>query len=71
MVGECYAPEDLNQRFIKKEQNPKKNVTDDEAVKFWKKVQSKDYSVEEQLKKTPAHISIWSLIMIINLIGMV
>ncbi|XP_049358814.1 uncharacterized protein LOC125823480 [Solanum verrucosum] len=61
--GRCYAPEDLNQRVLGKEQNPKKNITDTEAAEFWKKMQSKDYSVEEQLKKTPAHISIWSLLM--------
>ncbi|XP_049400009.1 uncharacterized protein LOC125864121 [Solanum stenotomum] len=61
--GRCFAPEDLNQRVLGKEQNPKKNITDAEAAEFWKKMQSKDYSVEEQLKKTPSHISIWSLLM--------
>ncbi|XP_049375476.1 uncharacterized protein LOC125840547 [Solanum verrucosum] len=61
--GRCYAPEDLNQRVLGNEQNPKKNITDAEAAEFWKKMQSKDYSVEEQLKKTPAYISIWSLLM--------
>ncbi|KAG5590750.1 hypothetical protein H5410_041264 [Solanum commersonii] len=59
----CYAPEDLNQKVLEKEQNRKKNVTDVEVAEFWKKMQSKDYSVEEQLKKSPAHISIWSLLM--------
>ncbi|XP_049405282.1 uncharacterized protein LOC125868753 [Solanum stenotomum] len=61
--GRCYAPEDLNQRVLEKEQNPKKNITDAEAAEFWKKMQSKDYSVEEQLKKMPAHISIWFFLM--------
>ncbi|XP_015169313.1 uncharacterized protein [Solanum tuberosum] len=61
--GRCYAPENINQRALGKEHNPKKNVTDAEATEFWKKMQSKHYSIEEQLKKTPAHISIWSLLM--------
>ncbi|XP_055800430.1 uncharacterized protein LOC129869872 [Solanum dulcamara] len=61
--GRCYTPENLDQGVIGKEPNPKKNVTDAEVTEFWRKMQPKDYSVEEQLKKTSAHISIMSLLM--------
>ncbi|XP_055803488.1 uncharacterized protein LOC129872554 [Solanum dulcamara] len=61
--GRCYATEDLNQEVLGKEPNPKKNVTDAEVTEFWRTMQSKDYSVEEQLKKTSTHISIMSLLM--------
>ncbi|XP_055831000.1 uncharacterized protein LOC129900049 [Solanum dulcamara] len=61
--GRCYAQEDLNRGVLGKEPNPKKNITDAEVTEFWRKMQPKDYSVEEQLKKTSAHISIMSLLM--------
>ncbi|XP_055803394.1 uncharacterized protein LOC129872427 [Solanum dulcamara] len=61
--GRCYALEDLNRGVLGKELNPKKNVTDAEVTEFWRKMQPKNYSVEEQLKKTSAHISIVSLLM--------
>lgn len=62
-LGRCYSTEDLNQGALRIEQNPKRNITDAEATEFLKKMQPKDYSVEEQLKKTPAHISVKSLLM--------
>lgn len=61
--GRCYALKDLNRGVPGKEQNPIRNIIDAEAVEFWKKMQPKDYSVEELLKKTPTHISIMSLLM--------
>lgn len=57
----CYSLEDLNQRALGKVHNPKKNVTNVEAAEFWKNMQSKEYTVEEQLKIL-AHIYIWSLL---------
>ncbi|KAJ8539408.1 hypothetical protein K7X08_013660 [Anisodus acutangulus] len=49
--GRCYAPAD----------NPKKVVTETEVEEFWRKMPTKEYSVVEQLKKTPAQISLLSL----------
>ncbi|KAJ8532930.1 hypothetical protein K7X08_015819 [Anisodus acutangulus] len=51
--GRCYAPAD----------NPKKVVTETEVEEFWRKMPTKEYSVVEQLKKTPAQISLLSLLM--------
>ncbi|XP_060178420.1 uncharacterized protein LOC132608695 [Lycium barbarum] len=61
--GRCYVPEDLNRGSSGKEHHQRENITDAEAAEFWKKMQTKGYSVEEQLKKTPAQISIMSLLM--------
>ncbi|XP_060192679.1 uncharacterized protein LOC132622154 [Lycium barbarum] len=61
--GRCYVPEDLNRGSSGKEQHQRRNITDAESAEFWKKMQAKDYLVEEQLKKTPAKISIMSLLM--------
>lgn len=61
--GRFYAPENINERVLSEEQNPKKNVIDSEAVEFYMKMQFKDYSIKEQLKKTSFHILIWSLLM--------
>lgn len=60
--GRGYAPEDLNWEVPVKERNPKKNITDVEAIELWKNMQSKDYSIKEQLKKIPTHITIMSLL---------
>ncbi|KAJ8554419.1 hypothetical protein K7X08_025097 [Anisodus acutangulus] len=51
--GRCYAPAD----------NPKRVVTETEVEEFWRKMPTKEYSVVEQLKKTPAQISLLSLLM--------
>ncbi|XP_060216873.1 uncharacterized protein LOC132644302 [Lycium barbarum] len=61
--GRCYVPEDLNRGSSGKEHNQRRNITNTEAAEFWKKIQTKDYSIEERLKKTPAQISIISLLM--------
>ncbi|XP_049401663.1 uncharacterized protein LOC125865510 [Solanum stenotomum] len=63
--GRCYSPEEL--RKGKMTQNiqvpPKKAVTEEEAEEFLKKIKVPDYSVVEQLKKTPAQISLLSLLL--------
>lgn len=61
--GRCYALEDLNRGNLNREQNQRKSITNIEVSKFWRKIQVKEYSVEEHIKKTPAHISIIDLLM--------
>ncbi|KAM3289940.1 hypothetical protein P3S67_018229 [Capsicum chacoense] len=61
--GKCYAPKQLNHGVLRKDQNLRRNITDTEAAKFWKKMQPKDYSIEDHLKKTSVHISVMSLLM--------
>ncbi|OIT07832.1 hypothetical protein A4A49_51566 [Nicotiana attenuata] len=41
----------------------RRNITDLEAAEFGKKMSTKEYSVEDQLKKTPEQISIMDLLM--------
>ncbi|KAM3324357.1 hypothetical protein P3S67_005508 [Capsicum chacoense] len=62
-LGRCYAPEKSNHGVLWKDQNSRRNITDAKAAEFWKKMQPKDYSVEDQLKKTSAQISVMSLLM--------
>ncbi|XP_075077131.1 uncharacterized protein LOC107803507 [Nicotiana tabacum] len=64
--GRCYAPEEVNRGNSGREQIPRRNITDLEAAEFWKTMSSKEYSVEEQLKKTLAQISIMDLQMSSN-----
>ncbi|XP_070021891.1 uncharacterized protein [Nicotiana sylvestris] len=57
--GRCFAPVELRRS------NPavtKKPVSEEEAEEFLKKMKVQDYSVVEQLKKTPAQISLLSLL---------
>ncbi|XP_070026277.1 uncharacterized protein [Nicotiana sylvestris] len=57
--GRCFAPVELRRS------NPavaKKPVSKEEAEEFLKKMKVQDYSVVEQLKKTPAQISLLSLL---------
>ena len=57
--GRCFAPAELRRP------NPaaiKKPVSEEEAEDFLKKMKVQDYSVVEQLKKTPAQISLLSLL---------
>lgn len=61
--GRCYAPEELNSANSNKEQNQRRNITDIEEIEFWRKVSVKVYSIEEKLRKAPAHISIMDLLL--------
>ncbi|XP_055806917.1 uncharacterized protein LOC129875663 [Solanum dulcamara] len=61
--GRCYAPEGVARIVPNKEVNQKKVVTEAEIEDFWRKMPTKEYSVVEQLKKTPAQISLMSLLM--------
>ncbi|XP_070028749.1 uncharacterized protein [Nicotiana sylvestris] len=57
--GRCFAPVELRRS------NPavaKKPVSEEEVEEFLKKMKVQDYSVVEQLKKTPAQISLLSLL---------
>ncbi|XP_019262922.1 PREDICTED: uncharacterized protein LOC109240708 [Nicotiana attenuata] len=62
--GRCFAPEELRKAKTSKD-NPvlvKKAVTEEEAEEFLKKMKMQDYSIVEQLWKTPALISVLSLL---------
>nr|XP_016505797.1 PREDICTED: uncharacterized protein LOC107823621 [Nicotiana tabacum] len=62
--GRCYSPEDLRKaKQIREGQMPiKKLVIEEEAEKFLKKTKVQDYSIVDQLRKTPAQISLLSLL---------
>ncbi|XP_060202527.1 uncharacterized protein LOC132630957 [Lycium barbarum] len=59
----CYAPEEVARRAPSKENGQKKVVTEAEVEEFWRKMPTKEYSVVEQLKKTPAQIYLLALLM--------
>ncbi|XP_055830916.1 uncharacterized protein LOC129899948 [Solanum dulcamara] len=61
--GRCYAPEDVVRAGSNKESNQKRVMKEAEIEDFWRKMPTKEYSVVEQLKKTPAQISLMSLLM--------
>ncbi|XP_060190790.1 uncharacterized protein LOC132620095 [Lycium barbarum] len=61
--GRCYAPEEVARGVPSKENGLKKTVTEAEVEEFWRKMPTKEYSVVEQLKKTPAQISLLALLM--------
>jgi len=63
--GRCYSPEELRKgKMTQNIQVPlKKAVTEEEAEEFLKKIKVPDYSVVEQLKKTPTQISLLSLLL--------
>ncbi|XP_015079648.1 uncharacterized protein LOC107023462 [Solanum pennellii] len=60
----CYAPEELKRdKQIKENQLPiKKPVTEEDAEEFLKMMKAQDYSVIDQLRKTPAQISLSSFL---------
>ncbi|XP_070004932.1 uncharacterized protein [Nicotiana sylvestris] len=62
--GRCFTPEELSKaKPLKDSQIPvKKSVTEEEAEEFLKKMKVQDYSIVEQLRKTPAQISFLSLL---------
>ncbi|KAH0644144.1 hypothetical protein KY284_032028 [Solanum tuberosum] len=63
--GRCYSPKELRKgKMTQNIQVPlKKAVTEEEAEEFLKKTKVPNYSVVEQLKKTPAQISLLSLLL--------
>ncbi|XP_070058161.1 uncharacterized protein [Nicotiana tomentosiformis] len=62
--GRCYSPEELRKdKHIRESQMPiKKPVTEEEAEEFLKKMKVQDYSIIDQLRKTPAQITLLSLL---------
>ncbi|XP_070039056.1 uncharacterized protein [Nicotiana tomentosiformis] len=62
--GRCFAPEELRKTKPFKDGHipVKKPVTEEEAEEFLKKMKMQDYSIVEQLRKTPAQISLLSLL---------
>ncbi|XP_070001976.1 uncharacterized protein [Nicotiana sylvestris] len=62
--GRCFTQEKLRKaRIFKDRQMPtKKLVTEEEAEEFLKKMIVQDYSIVEQLRKTPTQISFLSLL---------
>ncbi|XP_070031043.1 uncharacterized protein [Nicotiana tomentosiformis] len=62
--GRCFTPEELRKANpYKDSQIPvKKSFTEEEAEEFLKKMKVQDYSIVEQLRKTPAQISLLSLL---------
>ncbi|XP_070008438.1 uncharacterized protein [Nicotiana sylvestris] len=62
--GRCYSLEELRKaKKIREGQLPiKKPVTEAEAEEFLKKMKVQDYSIIDQLRKTPAQISLLSLL---------
>ncbi|XP_070017965.1 uncharacterized protein [Nicotiana sylvestris] len=62
--GRCFAPEELRKAKTSRD-NPvliKKAITKEEAEEFFRKLKVQDYSIVEQLRKMPAHISLLSLL---------
>ncbi|XP_070009323.1 uncharacterized protein [Nicotiana sylvestris] len=62
--GRYFAPEELRKAKTSKD-NPvliKKTVTKEEAEEFLRTMKVQDYSIVEQLRKTPAQISLLSLL---------
>ncbi|XP_060216709.1 uncharacterized protein LOC132644150 [Lycium barbarum] len=60
--GRCYTPEELAQNATWKENTQKRAMTEGEAEDFWQRMQPKNYSIVEHLKKTSAQISVLSLL---------
>ncbi|XP_070012837.1 uncharacterized protein [Nicotiana sylvestris] len=62
--GRCFAPEELRKAKTSKDSPvlAKKAVTEEEAEEFLRKMKVQDYSIVEQLRKTPAQISLLSLL---------
>ncbi|XP_070020582.1 uncharacterized protein [Nicotiana sylvestris] len=61
--GRCFAPEELRKAKTYRD-NPvlKKAVTEEETEEFLRKIKVQDYSNVEQLRKTPAQISLLLLL---------
>ncbi|XP_070012993.1 uncharacterized protein [Nicotiana sylvestris] len=63
--GRCYSPEELRKaKQIREGQLPiKKPVTEEEAEEFLKSMKVHDYSIIDQLRKTPTQIFLLSLLL--------
>ncbi|XP_019252792.1 PREDICTED: uncharacterized protein LOC109231596 [Nicotiana attenuata] len=63
--GRCYSPEELRKaKQIREGHLPiKKPVTEADAEEFLKKMKVQDYSIIDQLRKTPTQISLLSLLL--------
>nr|XP_016489428.1 PREDICTED: uncharacterized protein LOC107809336 [Nicotiana tabacum] len=61
----CYSPEELRKAKQARESHlpVKEPVTEKEAEEFLKKMKLQDYSIIDQLRKTPAQISLLSLLL--------
>ncbi|XP_070046971.1 uncharacterized protein [Nicotiana tomentosiformis] len=62
--GRCFTPEELRKAKPFKDGHipVKKPVTEEEAEEFLKKMKMQEYSIVKQLRKTPAQISLLSLL---------
>nr|XP_016441421.1 PREDICTED: uncharacterized protein LOC107767021 [Nicotiana tabacum] len=62
--GRCYSPEELRKAKQARESHlsVKEPVVEKEAEEFLKKMKMQDYSIIDQLRKTPAQISLLSLL---------
>ncbi|XP_019248614.1 PREDICTED: uncharacterized protein LOC109227879 [Nicotiana attenuata] len=63
--GRCYSPEELRKAKQAKENHfpVKEPISEKEAEEFLKKMKMQDYSIIDQLRKTPAQISLLSLLL--------
>ncbi|XP_075095091.1 uncharacterized protein LOC107804219 [Nicotiana tabacum] len=63
--GRCYSPEELRKAKQDMESHlpVKEPVAEKEAEEFLKKMKMQDYSITDQLRKTPAQISLLSLLL--------
>ncbi|XP_060194945.1 uncharacterized protein LOC132624137 [Lycium barbarum] len=62
--GRCYAPEELRRAKQARDSQflVEKPITEEEAEEFMKKMKVQHYSIVDQLRKTPAQISLLSLL---------
>ncbi|XP_075106908.1 uncharacterized protein LOC142179914 [Nicotiana tabacum] len=63
--GRCYSPEELRKAKQARESHlpVKEPIAEKEAEEFFKKMKLQDYSIIDQLRKTPAQISLLSLLL--------
>ncbi|XP_070034750.1 uncharacterized protein [Nicotiana tomentosiformis] len=61
-TGRVYTPENLDQGGSSEKTAPKPPVVETGIDNLWRKVQAKEYSVNDHLNKNPAQISILSLL---------
>ncbi|XP_059288162.1 uncharacterized protein LOC132041467 [Lycium ferocissimum] len=61
--GRCYTPEEPVLEAPRRENPQKRPITEGEAENFWRQMPVKDYSIVEHLHKTPARISVMSLLL--------
>ncbi len=59
--GCCYVQPENPPKEKEAETIPKKKVTDEEAAAFMRIVKDSEYKVVDQLRKTPARISLLAL----------